>query len=134
MALCFDFDQTLSNKDIYYYKITPDNIQPITNILGIDLIDSTNHVIKIYNDYYGLSTIFNDYDSLKELFTELHNNYKLCVTSYGKIDVIEKIISIAFTNIFDLIITSDNYKELALFNNIKDIPSRLRRAAGPGAG
>lgn len=123
MALVFDFDQTLSNKDIYFYQVQPNDIKPISDILDIYILDTTNYVIKIYNDYYGLSTIFNDYLALVDLFNNLKSqNYKLCITSFGKLNVINKIISIAFPNTFDLIITTDNYIELARENYITDIP------------
>lgn len=114
-VIIFDFDNTLSNKNLF--------------LLGIKLkdIDEKNKIIKINNQWINITNIFNDYNKLSKIFIFLKKqNVKLCIASFGSLPIIIKIINICFPKLFDYVITPDNIddeskqKNMIIFRHIID--------------
>lgn len=93
----FDFDNTLCNINTFIAGIKPGDIN-----------EKRKSVI-IFDQEVPISRLFNDYDMLLILFNDLKTKgVRLCIASFGNINVINKMLGIAFPRIFDYILTSDN--------------------------
>mgnify|MGYP006094030839 CR=1 FL=1 len=99
-VIIFDFDNTLCNMNIF------------TSGIQLDDIDEKNKTVKIGNNFRTINTLFNDYSDLICIFTNLKcKGVKLVIASFGNILIITKLLNIAFTGLFDYIVTSDNIDE-----------------------
>ena len=100
--IIFDFDNTLCNINSYTSNITLYNI------------NENNKTVIVNGIICHISELFNDYYDLLEIFIDLKNkDIKLIIASFGKLEIISKLITVAFGTLFDDIITSDNIDEKA---------------------
>lgn len=101
-VIIFDFDNTLCNINLFRKGVKLRHINECDKTVIID------------NKYVNVYTLFNDYDLLVELFNKLkQQNVKLCIASFACINIVNKILKIAFPGIFDYVITSDNIDDEA---------------------
>lgn len=109
-VIIFDFDSTLCNINVYRSNIK------------LEDIDEKNKTVKIDNAFRSTNTLFNDYTDIVNIFADLKSKgVKLVIASFGNLQIITKIINIAFPNTFDYILTTDNVDEEANIGYIAKI-------------
>lgn len=109
----FDFDNTLCRYNVYGFNLR--------------LNDINDRTIKIDEKIYNIEILFNDYNKLVNIFKNLKKNgVKICIASFGRYDIIQKIVDKAFPGIFDYILTPDNIdketnkKYIKIFRHLVD--------------
>ena len=107
--IIFDFDNTLCNINTFVLKIK------------LEDINKNNKTIIVHGIIKHISSLFNDYNDLTRIFANLKNiGVKLSIASFGNLDVISKILEIAFPNLFDYILTPDNIDKETNMHIIKN--------------
>lgn len=107
--IIFDFDNTLCNINTFVSKIK------------LEDINKNNKTIIVHGIIKHISSLFNDYNDLTRIFANLKNiGVKLSIASFGNLDVISKILEIAFPNLFDYILTPDNIDKETNMHIIKN--------------